>query len=126
MITLEEYLMGRDVQYPISDQFRENAQKTVEAANSLLSVLGLVRGVRSGYRPKEINAQIKGAAPDSKHMTCQAIDIEDNDGKLKSLCLKNLIALEHLNLWMEAPEATPTWVHVQIISPKSGHRVFIP
>jgi len=41
-------------------------------------------------------------------------------------CLKHLDVLETLGLWMEDPQWTPTWLHVQTIPPRSGHRVYIP
>lgn len=126
MITLKEYLMGRDVQYPLDDEQELNAQLTVRRVNQLLYIAGYNRGVRSGYRPAAINSKIPGAAPKSKHISCQAVDIEDNDGKLKSWCLKNLEELESAGIWMEAPEYTPTWCHLQTCAPLSGHRVFIP
>lgn len=126
LITLEEYYMGRDEHYPPTDVLRANALDTVRKANQLLVSCEIQRGVRSGYRPASINAKVPGAALYSKHITCQAIDIEDNDGKLKSWCLKNLNILEDIGLWMESPESTPSWCHVQTLAPKSGHRVFLP
>lgn len=126
MITTEAYFMGRDVDYPPSDILKFNAEETVRRANILLTMAEMERGVRSGYRPPEINAQVPNAAPHSKHMTCQAVDIADNDGKLKSWCLDNLSSLDEIGLWMESPEATPTWCHVQWVPPLSGHRVFYP
>lgn len=126
MIGLKEYFMGRDTHYPPSDELRSNAVILVGKANKLMLESGLMRGVRSGYRPPEINAQVPNASPHSKHMTCQAVDLEDNDGKIKTWCLKNLDFLADTGLWMESPESTPSWLHVQSVSPLSGHRVFLP
>lgn len=128
MITLKQYFMGRDESYSnqLTPELNDNAIEVVNKANDLLSHLGYSRGVRSGWRPKEINAMIPGASKTSKHMTCQAVDIEDNDGKLKSWCIQNLSVLEDLGLWMESPEFTPSWLHLQTVAPNSGHRVFIP
>lgn len=125
-MTLKEYFMGRDANYPPADEVRENAEITVEKANRLLEIAEMERGVRSGYRPTEVNLNVPNASHNSKHITCEAVDIADNDGKLKSWCLQNLEVLEDLGLWMESPEFTPTWVHIQIVPPHSGHRVFIP
>lgn len=132
MITLEAYYMGRDKAYPgeLTDALRSNAQATVEKANKLIylycdSTGNCEPGVRSGWRPPEVNAVVPGAASHSRHMTCEAIDLSDNSHKLKDWCSKNLDVLEELDLWMEAPECTPTWLHVQTKPPASGHRVFI-
>lgn len=126
MITVEEYLMGRDKIHPLDDEMKLAAQTTVQRVNSLMDVLGIQRGVRSGYRPPSINGLIPGASKNSRHMVCEAVDLEDNDGKFKTACLKNLAALEDLGLWMESPEFTSTWCHLQVVPPRSGHRVFIP
>lgn len=126
MITPKEYFMGRDGQWPPTDQMRLDAAITISRANELLARAEMDRGVRSGYRPDEVNAKVPGASPNSKHKICRAIDIADNDGKLKSWCLANLEVLEEIGLWMESPEYTPTWVHVQMVPPSSRNRVFIP
>lgn len=118
--------MGRDEAYPPSDELKANAAGIVCKANKLMLESQLFRGVRSGYRPPEVNAKVPNASTHSKHMSCQAVDLEDNDGKLKTWCLKNLSMLEEIGLWLESPESTPTWCHVQCVSPVSGHRVFLP
>lgn len=118
--------MGRDDKYPINEELEQNALRTVDRANMLLQAFGNMRQVVSGYRPAEINAKVAGAATNSKHITCQAVDLEDKDGQLAKWCMDNLPWLSAIGLWMEHPEHTPGWVHVQIIPPKSGNRVFIP
>jgi hypothetical protein len=125
MITLEDYYMGRDKEYPPTDSARINATKTVEKANALLDRFGQRRSVRSGYRPESINAATPGAAPHSKHITCEAIDLSDLDRALTTWCLSNLSVLEKLGLYMEAPECTPSWLHVQIVAPRSLKRIFL-
>lgn len=126
MITLKEFWMGRDAHFPPDDKMKFNADEIVRRANILLTLSDMERGVRSGYRPASINSLVPNASPHSKHMTCEAIDIEDNDGKLKSWCLANLDQLEKIGLWIESPEYTPSWLHCQIVAPASCHRVFIP
>lgn len=126
MITLEEYLMGREELYPLTDEQKINAQETVKRINELLAVCNLERRVTSGYRPEAINAKIKNAAKKSKHITCQACDIEDKDRALSTWCLENVEILVQRGLWLENPDHTPTWVHLQIVPPGSGKRIFNP
>ncbi len=128
MITLVDYYMGRDAKYPdeLTLDLRKNAVITVERANRLLAAFGHVRSVNSGWRPAAINASVPNAATHSKHMTCQAIDLSDDDGALDAFCMANQGLLAQLELWLEHPNSTPKWCHVQIIPPRSGNRVFIP
>lgn len=132
MITIEQYFMGRDKLYPeeLTDNLKSNAEVTVNKTNQLMTIYcqetgNQCPGVRSGWRPKEINAKTPGASKSSHHMTCEAIDLGDSTNALKDWCLTNLIALEQIGLWMEDPECCPSWCHLQTVSPKSGHRVFI-
>lgn len=128
MITLADYYAGRDRRFPdeLTDEKRANAEEMVEKANELLQRFGETRKVNSGWRPAAINNATIGAAPKSKHMTCEAIDLEDKDGTLDAWCLENLDVLQEIGLWMESPEATPDWCHLQITPPRSGNRVFKP
>jgi hypothetical protein len=124
-ITVDEYLMDRAKLHDLPEELVENVQVTVQRANDLLQVFGQFRKVNSGYRDHAANLAA-GGKPNSKHLTCQAVDLEDADGKLKTFCLNHAPELERIGLWMEDPKSTPHWVHVQIVAPKSGHRVFIP
>jgi hypothetical protein len=82
--------------------------------------------VSSGWRPQAINAALANASPRSKHLSCEAIDLEDPEGALDAWCLRNLDALEAVGLWLEHPDATPGWCHLQTVPPRSGRRVFMP
>ena len=128
MITLSDYYMGRDAQFPgqLTDEMRRDAQMTVEKANRLLERAGITRGVNSGWRPPAINAGIRNAAKKSNHMVCRAIDISDDDDTLDAWCMSHLPVLLELGLWLEHPDSTPRWCHVQIVAPGSGNRVFRP
>lgn len=125
-ITLAEYYMGRDRLYSeeLSDAHKASAAKTIGAANLFLEAFGYKRRVTSGWRPGAINRATKGASPNSKHVLCQAIDLEDNNRELMNWCLNNQDLLEKYGLWMEDPRDTSTWVHLQIVPPPSGHRIF--
>ena len=100
MLTVEAYLMGRDKQYPdeLTVDLRINAQETVVRVNHLFGYFGEHRAVRSGWRPKAVNAVTKNAKPNSRHITCQACDLDDGF----------------------------YWLHVQTVPPRSNKRIFIP
>ena len=127
MITVAQYLgqhlKGHEME--LTEDIKTNAAIICEKANHLLDSFGKDRGLRSGWRPTAINSSVCGA-PHSKHMTGQAIDIEDNDGALDEFCQKNVPLLESLGLWLEDDAATFGWCHIQCIPPRSGHRFFIP
>lgn len=128
MITLDDYYMGRDQRYPheLTDELCRNAALVVERVNRLLARAGMARAVNSGWRPAAVNGAVVGAARHSKHLTCEAIDIADEDGALAAWCMAHLEVLEELGLWLEHPAATPSWCHLQIVPPASGNRVFEP
>jgi hypothetical protein len=137
MITLHDYYMGRDVTYKhlLTPELRANAAVVVRKANDLLILaagvylnVDHITGtlVASGWRPPEVNSKTPGAARASKHMTCQAIDINDDEGELDNWCMNNQDKLEEIGLWLEHPSATKGWCHLQTVPPKSGNRVFYP
>jgi len=125
-ITMQDYLMGRDALAPLTDEMKQNAQITVDKVNQLLDKFGSRRGVNSGYRPAAVNQHVKNAAPNSKHLTCQACDLEDSDGKLRDWIIANLAVPKEIGLWMEDFRWTPGWCHVQIVPPASKKRIYIP
>jgi hypothetical protein len=140
-ITLGDYLMGRDAIYP--DDFTlavmANAEKTVKLVNSLLAVM-VAEGMKleahpvsqslvsSGWRPPQINRQVKGAAPKSKHMTGEAVDLYDPEGDIDNFLMsgQGQRVLASLGLYIEHPSATKSWSHIQIVPPRSQQRVFYP
>jgi len=128
MITLGQYFMGRDSVYGhlLTAELRSNALEIVEKVNQLLLAFGEDRTVNSGWRPPAVNANTAGAALKSKHMTCQACDLEDSEGDLDEWCMEHLEVLSGIGLWMEHPASTKGWCHVQTVSPRSGKRVFYP
>jgi len=118
--------MGRDVKYPITQDMEANLHKLLLAVNKLGAAYWPNLEVSSGYRPPEINASVAGAAKKSKHQVCLAVDFKDPDGTVDKFCMDNLELLEEAGLWLESPDHTPGWCHVQCVPPKSGKRVFIP
>lgn len=130
MISLETYFMGRDLTHAdeLTDEVMANARITVERVNDLLARANRsdITTVRSGWRPTGVNADTQNSATHSRHITGQAVDLPDNDRTLATWCVDNLDDLEAIGLWIEDPRWTPTWLHVQIVPPKSGKLVYIP
>jgi hypothetical protein len=128
VISVAEYYMGRDKKYLdlLTQTLRENAEETVSKANQLLQRFGEARKVTSGWRPPSVNAVTPRAAKRSLHMTCEAIDLEDEDGQLDDWCLDHPEVLQEIGLWQEHPASTKDWCHLQIVPPRSGRRVFYP
>jgi hypothetical protein len=128
LITLDDFLMGRDKAYPqdFTPQIAANAAATVAKINEFLQRSGFDGHVNSGWRPPSLNAATKGAAPHSKHMQALACDLHDADGHIDHFCIDNPELLEELGLWQESPSSTPGWCHLQTVPPASGHRVFNP
>lgn len=128
MITLEQYLMGRHVDYPQEylPEYRAHAEILLMRVNALLAEIGELEGVRvsSGFRPVTYNKTVKGAARGSKHTTCQAVDIADPIPRIGRKITREL--LKKHGLWMEHPSYTPGWIHLQSVPPSSGSLVFIP
>jgi hypothetical protein len=122
MIIPADYYMGRDAAYPgeLTDAIRANVAELLGRVNLLLSwayadnvrpALDRTTGthVASGWRPAEINDATANAAAHSTHLTGEAIDLRDNG-----------------TLWMERPQWTPSWVHLQTVPPKSHRRYYVP
>ncbi len=126
VISLDDYWMGRFKQYPASAEIIFNATVLLDRVNALEKRYGTELKLSSGYRPPEINKQI-GGAPNSCHLTGEAIDIRDPHGEFAEWLLENLIVLEALDLFMESPSSTKAapHVHLQSRKPPSGKRVFI-
>lgn len=125
-VTWDDFIKGRDKTTPMSAELKENANTTIHRVNLLLKKFGEYRWVTSGYRPPEVNSKTPNAALHSKHLTCEACDLLDSLGDLDRFCVQNQDFLSEIGLWLESPTDTPGWTHVQIVGPKSGHRIFIP
>src|SRR3990167_8931000 len=130
MITLRTYWMGRDATHAeeLTDEINRNARITVDKANELLERAGRsdIDQVASGWRPASVNDATQNAARSSRHLTAEAVDLPDTDRILAGWCVDNLDSLKEIGLWMEDPRWTPTWVHLQVVPPKSGKLVYIP
>ncbi len=125
-LSVNDYLCG------ISDELRKNAELTVEKANALLE-RAFKEGLpsynpvfTSGWRPAKYNHLIPGSAKHSKHVSCQAVDLYDPDGLIGKWLQRCPEVLHELDIWIESPDHTPHWVHIQTVGPLSGKRIFIP
>lgn len=128
MISLEMYYKGRDKEYPkdLTPEIEANAKKLLEKVNAVLHELNVtIIAVSSGWRPETLNAKV-GGAKKSNHITGCAIDLSDPHGELDDKFMKNLKVLEKHGLYLEHPDATKGWSHLQNVAPKSGNRVFKP
>lgn len=116
--------------YPTNETQKKNLQILFERLMELQDATGLAFVVTSGLRSDEqqlsLIAQGKTNAMHSKHLAGAAADIYDPDGLLADWCLSNELSLKAIGLWMEHPDYTPRWTHLQMMSPKSGRRIFIP
>jgi hypothetical protein len=130
VISLHAYWLGRDVTHAdeLTAEINKNAQVTVAKANELLERAGRsdIDQVASGWRPAAVNDATANAARSSRHLTAEAVDLPDADRTLAGWCVDNLDTLKEIGLWMEDPRWTPTWIHLQIVPPKSGKVVYIP
>jgi hypothetical protein len=128
VISLEQYLAGHK-ETPREDVLA-NAVDLLERVDALLSQIDLPDAqhprVNSGWRPAAYNAGVPNASPTSKHITGQAIDLADPSGELDAYLMQNLDALTRCGLYLEHPDSTPRWCHVQSVAPHSGNRVFRP
>lgn len=120
-----EILMGRTAEQDLTPQQANNLTALVDRLNNLFKDFTGPVKVSSGYRRPADNLKAKGAKA-SHHMECAAADLQDTTGLVWSYCMDNLQRCEELGLWLEAREATPTWVHLQIYPPRSGRRIFKP
>lgn len=118
--------MGRATLESLAPELVANANILIPKINDLLETFGEYRSVNSGYRRPEDNAKVAVPKLKSAHLTCEAIDLEDRDGRLKAWLMKNRQMLVLQDLYMEHPDYCPTWCHLQTRAPKSRNRVFIP
>jgi uncharacterized protein YcbK (DUF882 family) len=121
MIKLNDYITSSG-KYPdransdeLTDEVRANATGLLDLVNQFLEELKVDTenlSVSSGFRPAAVNAAISNSAKKSLHMTGLAIDISDPDNSLDKLIQENPELLEKYGLWLEHPDSTPRWTHL--------------
>lgn len=121
--------------FPTTPEIDSNLVELLEKINKIRTLWGKPMICTSGLRSMEDHLRIykdKGITDQSKipmaskHLYGQACDISDPKGELAKWCHENIKHLEEIGLWCEATESTPTWVHFQILPPKSNNRFFKP
>lgn len=127
-ITRDQYLMGRDKKYEkdFTKELSDNTDRLIKYINLFLVDYKGTLKVTSGFRPAQLNNSIRGAANKSNHLMCLAVDFEDMDLKLWKYVMENLALAKQLGIWFEDKAYTSSWVHMQIVPPNSGNRIFIP
>ena len=139
MIKVDEFLMGRDKEFPLTIEMAMNAAKTLAAINYLRGRYGRPLSCSSGYRPGRFN-KAAGGATESSHLNCEAIDCQDKEPQVwrkfdgeshlithfANWCLDNLDELRKAGLFLEDPRWTKSWTHLQTRTPRSLSRVFKP
>lgn len=120
MITLNDWITSSN-KYPeraksedLTDEVKNNAGSFLAILNDFLQELtpDVKYSVSSGFRPSSINSKIPNAAKRSLHMTGFAIDLVDLDGELDKLIQSKPELLDKYGLWLEHPDATPKWCHI--------------
>lgn len=128
MITINEILKGRAKLADLEPEVQDNIKTLHERINVIRKAYGKPMIVNSGLRrPQD---QPKNAAIKSNHLIGAAIDIDDDEkGTLWNWVKDNLKLLQEVGLWIEDPRWTHgngSWLHFQVVPPKSGKRIYIP
>lgn len=129
-LTRENVLKGQTC----PEAHEKNLEKLLKRVNKLQDTYGKLQFVvTSGFRSLAYHIGLyhkkgitdpKKIPMKSKHLFCQAVDIEDKDGKFYAWVQKNEPVLQDLGLYYEL--GTRGWVHLQIAPPKSGKTGFFP
>ena len=134
MISMNELLSGQCTFDACTPEQKKNLTILLEKVNKVRSAYGKPMIVTSGLRTMKHHLDIyarKGIFPPkvptkSNHLFGRAVDFADGNGELKKWVLNNMKVMEDAGLYMEDFSATKTWLHVQIVAPKSGKRFFKP
>lgn len=129
-ITKSEILMKRDEQFPdqYTQEISDNIDKLLICLAKFREAYGKPMKVTSGWRPEAINAKV-GGSKKSAHMVGMACDFADSDKELAKFAKKmnEEGKLKEWGLWLENPDHTSGWVHLDIKDRKiSGTRIFNP
>lgn len=112
--------------YPTTDELKQNLEDLLYKLNQIRVIYGKPMIITSGLRSAEDQQRINPKASKSRHLTGQAVDIADPKGELWKWLMDHMALVESLGLYLEDKSATPTWVHIQSVGPKSGKRIFLP
>ena len=130
-ITHDAYMMGRDKEYPTTEQMEIDTSTLLFRVNGLLSEFlkdnpTFNVEVSSGYRPGKYNVAA-GGAPQSGHLICRAVDIKDMANILDAwITAQTDAVLVRYGLWREHPDRTRGWSHLDITHRSAFVRTFLP
>ncbi len=113
-VTHSQLLHGtRHLEYPLDETQSKNLGILWFRVNALLNKRGLdvKYQVNSGYRPGKYN-QAAGGTPQSRHITCKAVDLGDVDGSIDKWLDAHPELLEEFKLSREDPSRTAGWAHL--------------
>lgn len=132
-------------QYVLSDEAQANQEALFAAVSSVEEAFvntgslpfSVTSGVRSwddhvaiydaiNVRRAEVNLAPLRIPTQSNHLVeiAAAVDIADSNKQLWAFCLINIPMLEELGIYLEQRQGG--WVHMQILPPASGKRIFNP
>lgn len=80
----------------------------------------------SCLRSIESQQRINPKAMGSSHLYGCAVDIADPKGELAKWLETRVATLMNCGLWLENPEKTKGWIHLQSYAPRSMNRIFNP
>lgn len=116
--------------YPTTPEIDANLQILYSRINQVRQAYNkpmiVTSGLRSEAQQQQLIADGKSNASKSKHLTGQAVDIQDKDEELRKWVERNIKLMEEIGFWFEDFNHTKGWIHFQSISPRSGKRIFIP
>jgi hypothetical protein len=130
MILADEYFQDSIVNYGFTPHAvdYERCDDLLTRVNALFEALCLPCELRSGHRTREkslaLIASGHRATLGGNHERSFAVDVADNENEADGEITDEILAA--YGLWREAPDATRSWVHLQTVPPKSGHRTFNP
>lgn len=114
--------------FPVTSDIEANLQILLDRLNQLVPLYGKALLINSGLRSQGFQDDLikagKSNAPHSKHLTGEAVDLNDPDGAFHEWCKSRSEILESIGFWCE--ERQGGWQHLQISPPHSGHRWFFP
>lgn len=125
-----EQILTSDNKYPdrlleATSDIIHNCEVLALLLTDLLEHYGRRPAITSGYRTAEAN-KAAGGAKLSNHQLGLACDFADPKGEFDKWCMSNTGVLASIGLYLEHPDSTPSWTHLQSKAPRSGRIVFKP
>lgn len=136
MITMQELLGKED--HTLNPELMNNLVDLHKKINEFRSAYGKPLRVTSGLRSMKHHLAIYAAKGITDHskipmksnhlvgLACDLVPIEDDIKHLQDWILDNIKLMEGIGLYFEDFSVTTSWVHCQIVQPKSGKRFFLP